>query len=319
MRRLLLLVVALLSALALGQPSPPGLSRSAAKGLFPSFQTGWHPGANGLQRWHLGLGQVGKSPGGRGMGGARLKIIGDSVAETNCAGQGVGAVYTANGLHDYLQARWSNQLRIMLQRALNPPGVPGGYGWIPATTGAQYGGAPASSRVWTAFGTTFAATSAAPGVGGKNLTAGSGSHGAYLTLDPTAYPAEYGYGVTDVELVVPQGSGTANTRYDVAPGGTGGAAMIGTGTGGLTGTVGGGSPFTWGKRWMVTGINPAVANTIQVAAPASATTLYFDGAFLYNKDADCGVGVDNYAAWGTKVVNTASSPRAAWTGRSRPL
>ncbi len=250
---------------------------------------------SGLRRWYQSLGQVGRTLAGEGMGGVDIVCFGDSIMEGANFGVAPNVFFSGASFDSYRVDQWTHRLKIKLQASLNPPGVQGGYGYVPCLVGAW----GYSRRIFAQTGTFTENLSNYQAHSGRMLVAAAGANTLDIQFDGSVSDAAARRSnAASFEIFASRLTTTGTIRYDV---GVGSAPAIGAGY--VTGTINTNGATDRGHHWgEITGVTRTANNFFRIAAPASGNGIEFDGAVFYDGDYDCGVRLHNLGDWGTQVV-----------------
>lgn len=286
MRRLFFVLCALLlTVLALGQPSPgitQGFADKTYKRIGFTGQLSDH--RYRLRRWFNGLSYVGK-----GSGGVDVVMVGDSKTD----GANTSTVLYSNVPH---------RVKLGLQKALNPIGTTGGYGFMAQTKASYSAGAWAAANTLGQYVCTKEANvtlNAGWWIGFTSTAYNAAAPRARYEFDGTASDALWKRsGVTSVDYVL---SRSCATRFDLS---TTAGSFIALGAGTNTELVASqASTDGYRKNAKLAGatLNPAQVNVVQWAPSDTSGSTFLHGLIAYNGDEDCGVRLHQLAYGGKKA------------------
>lgn len=267
----------------------------------------------GLESYFSSLWMAGfKADGTTGCGGVDVIALGDSYT------QGFGLTTDVQGFgiadNGALQA-WPNLLRKYLQQSINPPNVPGGYGFFQLDrSGLADDGAARNPTQVTAAAAGLSTSAVFGGFGsgsgwGNQLCefkATSGQRYVLVDFNPSYIPC------TSIQAC---GANTLTAKIDVypTPGNTT-PITIGTGSYLAVSAAMAGTDF-WGTRTsqqtVNSGVTPPGNYRVQVYNADAATDLFLAGLTIYNKDETTGIRMFNFGAGrapidGFSAANSAS-------------
>lgn len=257
-----------------------------------------------LNRWRTGIQTSLNS------GGVDVLFLGDSIAN------GTGAT-------DYWMEGLPHMVKLRLQNELNPSGVTGGYGFIPASDGsAVYGsGTTGSSKFIISFNTSSGVqsyTDDTDGFGDRSLSFHNNGSDTlnvlFYNFDESAttvaherekmdyfevqYKADATYGTLSVD--VSSSSGATPSRGGGSPTGSIDQSVVSGGT--------------WGMRSSAFNVstNTQAAMRIALRPPATSSTVCsLDGIIVYYQDYYKGVRVHRCANPGSRLLNWSDNTLAA--------
>lgn len=256
----------------------------------------------GLLRWRAGLGQAAKTGAGTGLGGVDVVLLGDSL--------GFG-FSSARPFED----GWFHRLKLMLQGEFNPSGVPGGYGFL------RLGSAADRRAPHLSLAGSVSDGSANDGSGGAwiSMPVASGkANRVSVAFDGGNPDSALRRAVTAAHVVYTKApNANSDARIDV------GTAAPGTGNGNVVANQlldTSAASQTNGHRVLLSGLDRAVTNHIQVASgPTSGGLgLYVEGLIAYDGDYDAGVRCHNLAypsaisSWVAGTANKLNTNVVRW-------
>lgn len=268
----------------------------------------------GLLRFRQSLGSVGKTIGGVGLGGVDVCVYGDSIAE---GGESSDSVWWT----------WAHLLKMKLQAALNPPGVVGGYGYMPAmqgpsngttswaglSDGTYHGVSNHANYLLTARKVTAGAGfagNAGYGTKGQILWVKDGERLQWVFDGSHATAAARRWGVTRAECIGSNISGSYGGPIFDWFDNTGGTIFPNAQTAGTGLQTGSFTPIAQanaqhGRRWSIGGaVTPLDATKRMVLQLTGPAAVYGNtDLILYNGDYDCGIRLHNMGYWGQTVAS----------------
>ena len=259
---------------------------------MPSGPAGLQNIDRGLRNWRLARGLASAVTAGTGFGGIDVVLLGDSI------GFGFKSV---SPFYD----GWFHRLKVLVQSALNPAGVTGGYGFVRIGSGADR-----RPPFMTSAGTVSDGSSN-DGSGGAwvSLPVSSGkANRVTLAFDGTSPIPRQKKQATHVEIVFTKApNANSDALYDLGttdPAGGNGNVLASQ----LIDTSA--VAQSNGHRQLLTGLNKNGPNFLQIASgPTSGGLgLYLEGAIAYCDDYDRGVRFHNLAV--PSAVTTWIAPQS---------
>jgi hypothetical protein len=221
----------------------------------------------------------------------------------SCGILGFGDSITRGGISEsVLSHGYLSLVRNELQKIYNPPGVPGGIGYVPVATfsGSAWNNPNTGiqpSAVFTITGTPayYGRFTTAPGLIACRMNAASGNSAAY-TFNGAASDALFTKsGITAVSALTYGPNSHTVVPFTVFNNTT--TTM--TASGNFNANSASGGKVTL----LASGLNPLHSYTVTVSAPASGGNVWLSGLIGFNGDENCGVHLHNLANWGSRLVD----------------